>query len=265
MKVFAFHLRKGGDGKTTITANAGWGLAQRGYRVAIVDADTQAHITKWMDAEREADYELADYFNGKCTAKDALFSVRENFFVMPTASVGSDLRDWAQAKFDRSPFIMRQLIRDLELLDIDLVLIDMAPDFGSTQRTMYLAVDEVLPVSSPAKLSEEGLTSLANDVKEINLGFGIDVSYSWLILNRVNYSIKEHRERLNDMEELRKNGFQTFEVPQCQAFPKAQSWPPHRRTIYDLTSKEKDAKTKEAVQSIEKIVDEIEAKIDGQE
>ena len=47
MTVVAFLNQKGGTGKTTLSLNAAFGLAQAGERVLLVDADRQASVNAW--------------------------------------------------------------------------------------------------------------------------------------------------------------------------------------------------------------------------
>ena len=47
MTVLAFLNQKGGTGKTTLSLNVAYGLAQSGQRVLLVDADQQASANDW--------------------------------------------------------------------------------------------------------------------------------------------------------------------------------------------------------------------------
>ena len=61
-KVIAVTDQKGGVGKTTTTLNLGVGLARKGYKVLLVDADSQASLTVSMGIKRpdELDTTFAD-------------------------------------------------------------------------------------------------------------------------------------------------------------------------------------------------------------
>ena len=54
-KTIALFNHKGGVSKTTTTFNLGWMLAEKGYRVVMVDADPQCNLTGLV-----ADYQSGD-------------------------------------------------------------------------------------------------------------------------------------------------------------------------------------------------------------
>lgn len=49
MKIVAMAARKGGSGKSTLTAHLAVAAIQDGLRVAIVDLDPQATVAEWAD------------------------------------------------------------------------------------------------------------------------------------------------------------------------------------------------------------------------
>ena len=51
--VVAVANTKGGVGKSTLSGNLAWGMADAGCRVLLVDSDAQASVTKWFDLGEE--------------------------------------------------------------------------------------------------------------------------------------------------------------------------------------------------------------------
>ena len=52
-KVIAFSNQKGGSGKTTLTANIAVLWSNSGYRVAVIDCDSQKSLTFWLDERKK--------------------------------------------------------------------------------------------------------------------------------------------------------------------------------------------------------------------
>jgi chromosome partitioning protein len=61
MHVFAFPGQKGGSGKSTMCLNLSVELAQRGYRVVILDADPQSSLCDWYEAAQAHEESNPDY------------------------------------------------------------------------------------------------------------------------------------------------------------------------------------------------------------
>jgi septum site-determining protein MinD len=76
-KIISIHSFRGGTGKSNITANVAVQIAQRGYRVGIVDTDINSpgiHALFRMD-EKEIDNALNDYLWGRCGIEEAAYDV----------------------------------------------------------------------------------------------------------------------------------------------------------------------------------------------
>lgn len=48
MKVISIYNQAGGAGKTTVTRDLGYALTQLGFRVLLIDLDSQASLTRWL-------------------------------------------------------------------------------------------------------------------------------------------------------------------------------------------------------------------------
>lgn len=253
MRVYTFHLRKGGDGKTTLTGNVATGLARRGIKTCVIDCDTQANLSTWLAGDR-GEFELADYFEGRCTAAQAVLDIEPNLDCIVTAKKNSDLVEWETAKFAQSVFVFRKLVRDLKELSYEAVFFDLPPTFTTLHSRAYLAVDEVIACSSPTQFSEDGLVKLAEDLAIVNEDFEVSVQYRKLVLDKVDLRVREDKERLEDIKGLEDGGYTVFVVPTSTAFTRSQA---ASKTVYDVD------RSKQAVESVEKIVDVIRGEVRG--
>ena len=260
MRVYTFHLRKGGDAKTSLTGNVAYGLAKRGLKTVMVDVDGQANLTDWMVGDG-GKYELADIFEEVCNVEEALVPITDNLYLIGTARENSDLPVWEKVKLNDKIFVFRALIRKLKKLGFDLVFFDLPPTFLTLQSRVYLAVDEVIAATTPTKFSEDGLMKLAGDIEETNTNFEVGVTCQKLVMSNVNLSKKRHRTRKEALLELTNEGYQVFIVPTASAVEAAQESMDYGpgTTVYSQQVTE-ESKTK-ALEAYEKIVDAIEKEV----
>ena len=78
MKVISFLNQKGGTGKTTSCINIGARLAQKGFKVLLVDVDPQGNLTVSLGIRTEGkDEKKDDVLPSRCTS-DASFNFLGN-------------------------------------------------------------------------------------------------------------------------------------------------------------------------------------------
>ncbi|MBM2810289.1 MAG: CDP-3,6-dideoxy-D-glycero-L-glycero-4-hexulose-4-reductase [Chloroflexi bacterium] len=85
-KIVSVHSFRGGTGKSNITANTSTTVAQRGFRVGVVDTDIQSpgiHVLFGLEDE-QMDRTLNDFLWGKCPIEDAAYEM--------TASVKAQMK-----------------------------------------------------------------------------------------------------------------------------------------------------------------------------
>ncbi len=82
MHIIAIAMTKGGVGKTTTAVNLSHGLARRGHRVLLVDADTQGQCAKALGVTGEVT--LADVLQGKAEILEAVTRARDKLDLVPS-------------------------------------------------------------------------------------------------------------------------------------------------------------------------------------
>ncbi|MFQ5340615.1 MAG: septum site-determining protein MinD [Anaerolineae bacterium] len=142
-RVITITSGKGGVGKTTATANLGVALAQRGMRVAVVDADIGLrNLDVVMGLENRIVYDLVDAVEGHCRLQQALIRDKRlpELYLLPAAQT----RDKTAVSEDQ----MRELCTDLREL-VDFVLIDSPAGIEQGYRNAVAPADDVVIITTP--------------------------------------------------------------------------------------------------------------------
>jgi chromosome partitioning protein len=161
MRKIAIAMAKGGVGKTTTAVNLAHGLANHGYRVLLVDCDTQGQVSKFLGVN--PDYGLYEFItergkNGEHISKNnAIYPSRQNLWLLAGGVRLVELKNW----LGEQPCGVRQTILRKELVPkqgtLDYLIFDCAPGWDVLSVNILMAAREVIcPVALQAP-SLEGL------------------------------------------------------------------------------------------------------------
>ncbi len=164
MTVFSFINQKGGVGKTTSVVTLGSGLALRGYKTLLMDCDPQGHIATQLGLNKAPG--LRRWYYDEEPLERVTIQVRENLYVVAgdktTDRVLGRIREeqWGAAEFaDR-------LREESAAMELDVVLLDLAPSLNHLQIAAMLASDYVIIPTRLRYTDLDGVNEITRSITE---------------------------------------------------------------------------------------------------
>ncbi len=142
-KVIAVTSGKGGTGKTVFTANLGAVLAERGYKVVLIDMDMGLrNLDLCMGIENKVVYDVADVLLGVCRIKQALIRDKrfESLYVMASPQY--------KKEEDITPLHMKVLCGKLKD-KFDYIILDSPAGLDEGFRLAAYPADEAIILTTP--------------------------------------------------------------------------------------------------------------------
>lgn len=157
MKVITLLNEKGGVGKTTLATHIAAGLAIKGHRVVLVDADPQGHTADMFGLEAEAG--LYNLLVRKAPFKEVLRVLPPESYEPPNAPatgmlalLPGNIETRHISESISNVFAVRQRLAELEGT-FDVAVFDTSPTPSLLHGSIYLATDGIIYPTELAKLS----------------------------------------------------------------------------------------------------------------
>ena len=188
-KKISFFNHKGGVSKTTTTFNIGWMLAEKGYKVVMVDADPQCNLTGLVmgykgaseletfyksETERNLRAGLAPAFESRPKLIEGVecvaVSSRPGLYLLPghirlaeyevTLGIAQELSSSIETLQNLPGSIAFLLDKTAKKFKADYVLIDMSPSLSSINKNLVMISDYFILPTSPDYFSVMAIDSL---------------------------------------------------------------------------------------------------------
>ena len=162
MKTLVTAIQKGGQGKTFATCHLAFDAQERGYRVAVIDLDTQGNASFTL-AEHQCGYLASQLFSGDLEGLRRWFAGRENAGISLIAADAS-LANLDKMDIPQAAAALRESVAVLGQF-FDLCLIDTAPSLGIGLTAAVLTADFML---SPVEMEAYSLQGMQKMVAVIS-------------------------------------------------------------------------------------------------
>lgn len=185
-----FLNQKGGVGKTTTCVNLGSSLCAMGYKVLLVDFDSQGNLTGAVSGDgRKAT--MYDVITGNVLAEDAVQETPfQNLYLIPSSLDLAGLNVELVDEEERN-FFLRNKIASLDSL-FDFIFVDCPPSLGViTMNALAWAESIIIPMQCEY-FAMEGLNLLMRTVSNVRKALNPDIRILGIV-----FTMFSKRNRLN--------------------------------------------------------------------
>jgi chromosome partitioning protein len=214
---------KGGTGKTSISSSYAYRLAERGYRVLMLDLDSQGHATKCLGKEGGSfERTLLDVLIRKTPIDDVTIPTAMPGLALVPANLAMSTIDLALMPLAGREFRLRNALNGYAA-KYDFVVMDAPPSFGLLNLNALMAADDlVIPVLADF-LSYDGLRLLFETVQGLETDLSHQLENIFIVVNAFNQTFKIAREALDALRTHYADYLLGTVVRQCTKFAQASS------------------------------------------
>jgi chromosome partitioning protein len=214
---------KGGTGKTSLSSSYAYRLAERGYRVLVVDLDSQGHATKCLGKEGGSfERTLLDVLIRKVPLEEVTVRTAMPTLSLVPANLAMSTIDLALMPLAGREFRLRNALQGYAARH-DFVVLDAPPSFGLLNLNALMAADDlVIPVLADF-LSYDGLRLLFETIQGLEEDLSHQLENIFIVVNAFNQTFRIAREALDALRKHYADYLLDTVVRQCTKFAQASS------------------------------------------
>ena len=204
-KVIAIANQKGGVGKTTTTVNLGIGLARKGKRVVLIDADPQGSMTVSLgiDEPDKIEYSLAnvlmDVVNEEEIDYAKIILKHEEYIDFIPANIELAGLEVSMVNVMSRELVMKRFISNIKE-NYDYILIDCMPSLGMITINALVCANSVLIPVQASYLPVKGLQQLIKTISRVRRQINPELKIEGMVMTMVNMRSNYTKDILEALE-----------------------------------------------------------------
>jgi chromosome partitioning protein len=218
---------KGGTGKTSLSTAYAYRLWELGYRVLVVDLDSQGHATKCLGLEGSGfPHTLYDVLIRRLPLKDAIVESGLPGLALVPANLAMSTIELSLMPLAGREFKLRAALKDLSQSAehaYDVVVLDAPPSFGLLNLNALMAANDLIVPVLADFLSFHGLKLLFETVQSLEDDLQHVLDHIFIVINSFNLSFKLAKEARAALETHYHDFLIRQVVRQCTKFAQASS------------------------------------------
>ena len=235
-KIIAVTNQKGGVGKTTSSINISAALAYLGYKVLLVDIDSQANASTGVGVYKGAvNQTIFDLLIDDLDPRAAILATAEkNLYLIPSSQELSGI-DALIMSDKRREYKLKEKLAVLKN-DYDFIIIDCPPSLGLLTINALTAADSTLIPVQCEYYALEGLTQLLNTIRIVQKRLNPDLAIEGVLLTMLDTRTKLGKDVIDEVKLYFKEKVFNTIIPRLVRLSEAPSF---GKSIidYDLASK----------------------------
>jgi chromosome partitioning protein len=160
----AIFNHKGGTGKTTTTVSVAAGLAMKGYKVLLVDTDSQGNVGVSLGVKAEKTLYHCLVMGLK--PQDVAVKVRENLDLLPSNETLAAAELYLAGRQNRDRILRDRLMQAQSHYDV--IILDCSPSLSLLNQNALVFADGILVPVACDFLSLVGVRQVIKTVKNVN-------------------------------------------------------------------------------------------------
>ena len=224
VSVISVANQKGGVGKTTTTINLAASIAERGYRVLIVDIDPQGNATSGLGIEKsEIDQDIYSVLINDVPLKDTIFHTSTDKLDLVPATINLSGAETELISMMARETRLKSAL-DTVSGDYDFIFIDCPPSLGQLSINAFTASNSILIPVQSEYYAMEGLSQLLNTIRLVQKHFNKDLGVEGVLLTMLDARTNLGAEVVKEVKSYFTDKFYKTIIPRITKLAEAPSY-----------------------------------------